>query len=243
MENIKNITILTGAGISAESGISTFRDQNGLWENHEIEDVATPEGFQRNPELVYKFYNQRRFQLSQDNIVPNPAHMALAKLEREFSGSVLVITQNVDDLHERAGQKNLIHMHGELMKMRCVASNKIYKAPNFFDGDTPCPCCQEAGNLRPHIVWFGEMPFQMDKIQSELLNSDLFLSIGTSALVYPASIFYRWAAQGGAKTIELNLESTVASDRFDENFQGKASELVPGFVEDLLSGNISPEVS
>lgn len=243
MESIKKITILTGAGISAESGISTFRDQNGLWENHEIEDVATPEGFARNPELVYKFYNQRRFQLTQDNIVPNPAHEALVKLEKEFDGSVLIITQNVDDLHERAGQESLIHMHGELLKMRCVATNKIYKSPSFFDQDTACPCCQEVGNLRPHIVWFGEMPFYMDKIQKALLDSDLFLSIGTSAQVYPASIFYRWAEQGGAKTIELNLESTAASERFNENYQGRASELVPEFVDKLLRGDISPEVS
>ena len=235
MDNIKRITILTGAGISAESGISTFRDQNGLWESHDINDVATPEGFAKNPDLVYKFYNQRRSQLLSPEINPNPAHEALAKLERSFKGSVLLVTQNVDDLHGRAGSSNLLHMHGELMKMRCMRSRKVFEAPENLDATIVCDCCKEAGNLRPHIVWFGEMPFHMNEIEKALLASDLFISIGTSAQVYPAAIFYKWAAQGGAKTVELNLEKTVASERFDENHQGPASKLVPEFLESLIS--------
>lgn len=243
MENIEKIVILTGAGISAESGISTFRDQDGLWENHNIEDVATPQAFAKNPELVYKFYNARRSQLLEDSIKPNPAHEALAELERKFNGEVLLVTQNVDDLHEQAGSINLLHMHGELMKMRCKRTRKVYDAPPLFDENSECDCCKEPGNLRPHIVWFGEMPFYMDQIQQALLAADLFISIGTSGMVYPAAIFYQWAAQGGAKTVELNLEETVASSRFDEAIQGPASELVPEYVEGLLTGFTSPEVS
>lgn len=235
MENIQKITILTGAGISAESGIKTFRDQNGLWENHDINDVATPQGFAKNPSLVYEFYNQRRAQLLSSDVAPNLAHEALVKLEQEFKGSVLLITQNVDNLHERAGSKNILHMHGELMKMRCMRTRKVYQAHEVLDGQTKCECCQDKGTLRPHIVWFGETPFYMDDIQQALLGSDLFISIGTSGLVYPAAIFYKWAAQGGAKTVELNLEKTAASDRFDENIQGPASQLVPDFVEKLLT--------
>lgn len=234
MENIKRITILTGAGISAESGIKTFRDQNGLWENHDINDVATPQGFAKNPELVYDFYNQRRAQLLSDEVAPNAAHFALAKLEEEFKGSVLLITQNVDDLHEKAGHQDVLHMHGELMMMRCMSSGKVFNAPNVVDKTSICECCKKEGNLRPHIVWFGEMPLFMDDIQKALLASDLFISIGTSSLVYPAAIFYKWAAQGGAKTVELNLEKTVASERYDENIQGPASELIPKYVESLL---------
>ena len=235
MESIQKITILTGAGISAESGISTFRDQNGLWENHDINDVATPQGFAKNPDLVYKFYNQRREQLLSPKIKPNIAHEALAKLEREFKGSVLLITQNVDDLHERGGSSNLLHMHGELMKMRCQRSRKVFDSPAELNASTICPCCEEEGNLRPHIVWFGEMPFHMHEIEQALLASDLFISIGTSALVYPAANFYQWAAGGGAKTVGLNLEENVASKRFDEPHSVKASEPVPMFVEGLLS--------
>lgn len=243
MENIKNIVILTGAGISAESGISTFRDANGLWENHPIEEVATPEGFRKNPPLVYEFYNQRRAQLFLKEISPNLAHLALAKLESEFSGSVLLVTQNVDNLHSRAGSKNMFQMHGSLVKMRCQVSRKIFDSLEVLDQNSICDCCKVEGNLRPHIVWFGEMPLFMDEIQKALLNSDLFISIGTSALVYPAANFYAWAKQGGAKTLEINLEKTVATDRFDYNIQGKATAIVPKVIDELISGSFSPEVS
>ncbi len=243
MENIKQITILTGAGISKESGIDTFRDANGLWENHPIEEVATPEGFRANPPLVYEFYNQRRAQLKDEKINPNMAHLALAQLEKEFKGSVLLVSQNVDDLHERALSQNLFQMHGQLNKMRCQRTNLIYDSPLILDSSNICECCEEKGNLRPHIVWFGEMPLFMDEIQDALLETDLFISIGTSSLVYPAANFYAIAKQVGALTMELNLEKTVATEGYDYSLQGKATELVPKVVEDLISGSFSPEIS
>lgn len=243
MESIKNIVILTGAGISSESGICTFRDSNGLWENHAIEDVATPQGFLRNPKLVYEFYNQRRGQLALPSIKPNKAHLALARLEEEHQHPVLLVTQNVDDLHQRAGSKNLLQMHGQLNQMRCTRSRKIFDAPLVLDATNLCECCQEAGNLRPHIVWFGETPLFMDEIHDALLACDLFISIGTSAQVYPAANFYAWARQGGATTVELNLEKTVATECFDYSVQGKATELVSNIVEELIRGDFAPEIS
>ena len=189
----RSIVVLTGAGISAESGIETFRAAEGLWANHHVDDVATLEGFARNPQLVYAFYNQRRRQLLTPEISPNAAHSALAKFEHEFGGEFLLVTQNVDNLHERAGSENLIHMHGELLKMSCLNSKLIFDVSEDFDYDTQCRCCRSAGNLRPHVVWFGEMPLQMNRINRALENCDMFVAIGTSGNVYPASGFYQTA--------------------------------------------------
>ena len=207
----RSIVVLTGAGISAESGIETFRAAEGLWANHRVDDVATPEGFARNPQLVYEFYNQRRRQLLTPEISPNAAHSALAKFEHEFDGEFLLVTQNVDNLHERAGSQNLIHMHGELLKMRCLNSKLVFDVSEDFDYDTHCRCCRSAGNLRPHVVWFGEMPLQMNRINSALENCDMFVAIGTSGNVYPASGFYQTAKIRKASTVELNLERTGSS--------------------------------
>ncbi len=235
---LKSIVVLTGAGISAESGINTFRASDGLWENHAIDDVATPEGFARNPQLVHHFYNARRQQLLNPQVQPNAAHLALARLEKEFSGEVLLVTQNVDNLHERAGSQNLIHMHGELMKMRCECTQLIFPSTIELSFDTHCRCCQEAGNLRPHIVWFGEMPLQMHEITLALESCDLFLSIGTSGNVYPAANFYQSAKSHGAQTVELNLEHTHSD--FDEHIYGPASSVVPEYIERLLCAQQSP---
>ena len=232
--NKQNIVILTGAGISAESGIQTFRASDGLWHEHSIEDVATPEGFAANPALVHRFYNERRKHLHNPDVQPNPAHDALAKLEREHAGNVLLVTQNVDNLHERAGSKNLIHMHGELNKIRCENSQHYYQWTENLDQNTVCECCGKSGNLRPHIVWFGEMPFLMDEIYAALEKCDLFLSIGTSGNVYPAAGFAQMANQYAAKTIELNLDPTDATDTFHQSIHGPASEVVPAFVNELL---------
>ena len=228
----RSIVVLTGAGISAESGIETFRAAEGLWANHRVDDVATPEGFARNPQLVYEFYNQRRRQLLTPEISPNAAHSALAKFEHEFDGEFLLVTQNVDNLHERAGSQNLIHMHGELLKMRCLNSKLVFDVSEDFDYDTHCRCCRSAGNLRPHVVWFGEMPLQMNRINSALENCDMFVAIGTSGNVYPASEFYQTAKIRKASTVELNLERTGSS--FDRHVRGPATECVPQFFESLL---------
>ena len=228
----RSIVVLTGAGISAESGIETFRAAEGLWANHHVDDVATLEGFARNPQLVYEFYNQRRRQLLTPEISPNAAHSALAKFEHEFGGEFLLVTQNVDNLHERAGSENLIHMHGELLKMSCLNSKLIFDVSEDFDYDTQCRCCRSAGNLRPHVVWFGEMPLQMNRINKALENCDMFVAIGTSGNVYPASGFYQTAKIRKASTVELNLERTGSS--FDQHICGPATKSVPQFFKSLL---------
>ncbi|CCN84162.1 NAD-dependent deacetylase [Vibrio nigripulchritudo SFn27] len=231
----RNIVILTGAGISAESGIQTFRAQDGLWENHRIEDVATPEGFQRNPELVQEFYNQRRRKLQDPAIKPNTAHEALGRLEAQLDGKVTVITQNIDNLHERGGTKNIIHMHGELLKARCSESNQVVDcSEDILSGDL-CHCCQIPTQMRPHIVWFGEMPLRMGEIYLALEEADLFISIGTSGVVYPAAGFVHDARMHGAHTIEINLEPSAVESEFEEKRYGKASIEVPKLVEELLS--------
>ena len=227
-----SIVVLTGAGISAESGIRTFRDTGGLWETHSIDEVATPQGFARNPQLVYDFYNQRRRQLLSGETGPNAAHTTLARFEHEFDGSFLLVTQNVDNLHERAGSENLLHMHGEMLKMRCQHSQLVFDIRDDFSFDTECRCCKEPGNLRPHIVWFGEMPFHMPDIIQALQRCDLFVAIGTSGHVYPASGFYETAKLSGAHTVELNLESTGSA--FDDARYGPATEVVPAFFEEIL---------
>ena len=235
MERSKSVVVLTGAGISAESGIKTFRASDGLWENHSIEAVATPEGFSKNPELVYEFYNQRRKQLLSAEIRPNRAHIALAEFERETKGQFLLVTQNIDNLHEVAGSQNILHMHGELLKMRCISSKELFEAQGDFSGETRCLCCGEVGNLRPHVVWFGEMPLYMDQINSALQNCNIFISIGTSGNVYPAAGFYQLAKTYKAHTVQLNLEETGAS--FDTNIEGLATEVVPKYFQELLASN------
>ena len=231
MADFDNIVILTGAGISAESGIDTFRSAGGLWEQHRIEDVATPEGFARNPDLVLGFYDARREALSK--VGPNPAHTALARLEREFSGNLLLVTQNVDDLHERGGCSQVLHMHGELKSALCTSCEvrSPWDAPMLQR--PACPVCQ-APTLRPDVVWFGEMPYQMERIYTALSQCDLFVSIGTSGAVYPAAGFVQEARGHGAETLELNLEPSEGSHFFSQARYGKAGELVPAWVDELL---------
>ncbi|MGK5085387.1 Sir2 family NAD+-dependent deacetylase [Bdellovibrionota bacterium FG-1] len=228
----RSIVILTGAGVSAESGIKTFRDHNGLWENHSIEEVASLAGFQRNPEVVQRFYNQRRAQLLDPSVQPNLAHQALVKLEKAWKGDFLLVTQNVDDLHDRAGSRMLLHMHGELQKVRCLKTRRVSKWTGPIEAASLCPCCNQTGTLRPHIVWFGEMPLEMDSIDAALATCDLFASIGTSGHVYPAAGFVGQARR--ARKIEINLEASVVSKRFDEHRIGAASECVPRLVDELL---------
>lgn len=227
------IVILTGAGISAESGVSTFRDKDGIWSKIDYRDVATPEGFARNPARVHEFYNMRRQAVRQ--VEPNAAHFALARLEQEYPGDVLVITQNVDSLHEAAGTKNLIHMHGQHNQVVC--SNCGHRMPWAEDlsVDAKCPHCHMLGMLRPDVVWFGEMPYHMDRIQKALVTCELFISIGTSGTVYPAAGFVMLAADTGAHTVELNLEPSDGVSRFEDARHGPATELVPAYVDELLA--------
>ena len=227
----KNIVILTGAGVSAESGIDTFRSAGGLWEQHRVEDVATPEGFARDPELVLRFYDMRRAAIQTKQ--PNPAHKALARLDREWGGDLLIITQNVDDLHERAGANRVLHMHGTHLNAWCTACDIRSPWRETLIDRPPCPACGEAA-LRPDVVWFGEMPYEMDRIYAALREADLFVSIGTSGAVYPAAGFVRDARECGARTLELNLERSQGSRWFDETRLGAASVIVPEWVDEIL---------
>ena len=236
---IRNIVLLTGAGISAESGLSTFRGPDGLWEGHRVEDVATPEAFARDPELVHAFYNARRAKLAE--VEPNAAHRALARLDAEWPGELLLVTQNVDDLHERAGSTRLVHMHGELVKGWCLRCNARFGWTGRMGAAAECPSCLERGMVRPDIVWFGEMPYGMERIEEALRSCDLFVSIGTSGAVYPAAGFVQTAKYCGAKTLEMNLEPSLGSIMFDEVRVGCAGDLVPLWVEELLhSAHSSP---
>lgn len=228
----RRIVILTGAGVSAESGVDTFRDKNGLWSKIDYRDVATPEGFAANPALVHEFYNMRRRRIAE--LEPNEAHRALARLERDFAGDVLLVTQNIDDLHERAGSKNLIHMHGEHRSALCTHCGGRSPWDGDMSLDSPCPACAMVGHLRPDVVWFGEMPYQMERIYGALRSADLFISIGTSGNVYPAAQFVQEAGRHGAHTIELNLEPSDMFDDFDEAIHGPASRVVPSYVDMLL---------
>ncbi|MEO1222277.1 MAG: NAD-dependent deacylase [Pseudomonadota bacterium] len=234
MADFSNIVILTGAGISAESGIDTFRSAGGLWEQHRVEDVATPEGFVRNPDLVLGFYDARREALAK--VEPNAAHNALARLEREFSGDLLLVTQNVDDLHGRGGSTRVLHMHGELKSALCTSCGvrSPWDAP--MSDRPPCPVCV-APTLRPDVVWFGEMPYQMERIYGALAECDLFVSIGTSGAVYPAAGFVQEARAAGAETLELNLEPSEGSHHFTQARYGKAGELVPQWVDEILTSS------
>lgn len=231
MAQVERIVILTGAGISAESGIDTFRSAGGLWEQHRVEDVATPEGFARNPDLVLSFYDMRRAALA--NVAPNPAHEALARLERAFAGDLLLVTQNVDDLHERSGSARVLHMHGELKSALCTACEMRSPWLGTMIDRPPCPVCQ-APSLRPDVVWFGEMPYEMGRIYAALETCDLFVSIGTSGAVYPAAGFVQEARGAGAQCLELNLERSEGSRFFHETRLGPASVLVPEWVEEVL---------
>ncbi len=229
------IVILTGAGISAESGIATFRDKGGIWDRVNLEDVATPDAFARNPDFVNRFHNDFRRDLASKQ--PNPAHRALARLEAEHGGEVFVVTQNVDDLHEKAGTTNLSHMHGELYKARCEACQAIHAWHDDLSTASDCPACGSPGRMRPHVVWFYEMPFEMPRIQVALAACDLFVSIGTSGNVYPAAGFVEDVRRAGrARRVELNLEPSDGADLFDECRHGPASDVVPAYVEHLLGG-------
>ena len=235
-QTLSRIVVLTGAGISAESGIQTFRAADGLWEEHRIEDVATPEGFARNPERVHDFYNRRRQQLLSADIAPNPAHIALAELEEHFAGDLLLVTQNIDNLHERAGSNKLLHMHGELLKMRCATSGQCFEIQRDLLPSQHCECCNLPQTLRPHVVWFGEMPLYTDDIQWALSQCQLFIAIGTSGQVYPAAGFVHEARRAGAHSIEVNIEPASSASEFAEHRQGPASVVLPQLCEDILKG-------
>jgi NAD-dependent deacetylase len=232
MGRAQRIVILTGAGISAESGVPTFRSSDGLWEGHDVREVATPAGFRANPVLVQRFYDARRAHLA--TVEPNAAHLALARLEAAQGPGFLLVTQNVDDLHERAGTARLVHMHGELKRARCTACGAAPRWEGPLVDAPPCPACQTRGRLRPDIVWFGEMPYEMARIEAAVATCDLFVSVGTSGAVYPAAGFVEVARSAGARTVELNLDESAVSGAFDESRRGAASQLVPAFVQEIL---------
>ena len=232
MPEFTNILILTGAGLSAESGLSTFRDPSGIWAKYDWRDVATPEAFKANPGLVHDFYNMRR--RAHAECKPNAAHAALARLEREQPG-VAIVTQNVDALHEAAGSKNLIHMHGEVWKIFCPHCEVRQVWREDLSRDVVCPACAARGGMRPDVVWFGETPYQMARIACLLAACDLFISIGTSGNVYPAAGFVAAARENGAHTVELNLEPSNGASLFSEAIYGPATEVVPAYVEKILS--------
>ena len=230
------LVVLTGAGISAESGLPTFRGTGGLWEGHRVEEVATPGAFRRDPELVQRFYNARRAKLRDPAIRPNPAHLALAGLERAWPGEFLLVTQNVDDLHDRVGSRRLIHLHGELARVLCQACRASTPWQTDLGPRDPCPACGRTGRLRPDIVWFGELPYRMDEVYAALERCRIFVAIGTSGQVYPAAGFVEAARAAGAeRTIELNLDPSATSPAFGERRVGPASELVPQLVAELLT--------
>jgi NAD-dependent protein deacetylase/lipoamidase len=228
----RNIVVLTGAGLSAESGLATFRDKGGIWAKYDYREVATPQGFARNPFLVHDFYNQRR--RAHKGVMPNAAHHALARLEARHSGSVAIVTQNIDALHEAAGSRNLIHMHGELLAALCASCGARHAWEDDVGIETACPACAKPGAMRPDVVWFGEMPYHMERIAELLAEADLFLSIGTSGNVYPAAGFVADARSNGAHTVELNLEPSEGASFFAEAIHGPATQIVPAYVERLL---------
>ncbi len=232
MAHYDRIVILTGAGLSAESGLSTFRDSDGIWAKHNIDDVATPQAFARNPQAVLDFYNARRQKAR--GVRPNAAHQALARLEADFPGEVLTVTQNIDPLHEWAGTRKLIHMHGEILKALCAHCGTRRPWDGDLGIDVVCSACNKAGGMRPDVVWFGEMPYRLEEIYDALSRCDLFVSIGTSGNVYPAAGFVAEARAAGAHTVELNLEPSEGICLFAEAVHGKATEVVPAYVDKLL---------
>jgi NAD-dependent deacetylase len=238
---VRNIVILTGAGVSAESGLATFRGPDGLWEGRRVEDVCTPGAYARDPALVHEFYDARRAKLGA--VQPNAAHEALAQLDAEWPGELLLVTQNVDDLHERAGSTRLLHMHGELTSGWCLACDEKFAWAGPMGEGAACPVCSAYGQVRPDIVWFGEMPYEMERIDDALRNCDLFVSIGTSGAVYPAAGFVQTARYCGAQTLEMNLEPSLGSYLFSESRIGKAAKLVPAWVEEVLQSAHSKPIS
>ncbi len=229
-----NIVVLTGAGISAESGISTFRDANGLWERYRMEEIASPEAFRRDPDTVHRFYNQRRAQLK--TVAPNAAHMALAELERDWAGGFTLVTQNVDDLHERAGSRNLLHMHGEIRKLRCEACDIVIYHEDDAGTALACTACNRNKTMRPDIVWFGEIPHALDEIYMAVAQADIFAAIGTSGVVYPAAALADIAKRNGRRceTVEINPNPT-GSSAFHRVIAETAVQGVPGWVATLIA--------
>ena len=225
-----NIVVLTGAGISQESGIPTFRSSDGLWEQHRIQDVATPEGFEQNSALVYQFYNKRRRKLQEENIQPHQGHLALVELESLCRGHFMLVTQNIDDLHERAGSKNTFHMHGRLLSAKCLQTGECFPWTDDLDESSLHPQTGEKGLLRPDVVWFGEVPYYLEDIFKALNHCDVFIAIGTSGNVYPAAGFVEQAKQAGAYAIEMNKEPTAGTSQFDVCVKGAASETVPMLI-------------
>lgn len=228
----ESVVVLTGAGLSAESGLATFRGPGGLWEGHRVEDVCTPDALARDPVLVHRFYDERRAALP--GVAPNAAHRALARLDAGWPGELLIVTQNVDDLHERAGAKRLVHLHGELTSALCAVCGERRAWTSDLPPGSRCPACAKPA-LRPDIVFFGEMPYDMDRVQDAVAGCDLFVSIGTSGAVYPAAGFVQLANHAGAHTIELNLEPSAGSAWFEESRLGPATELVPAWVDGMLA--------
>ena len=232
MTKYQNIVILTGAGISAESGLATFRASNGLWNNHPVEDVATVEAFERNPAYVHEFYNELKKELVKAR--PNPAHLAITRLQREYGAAISVVTQNVDTLHEKAGNQNIYHIHGQINQARCLNCGHILETFGDVDTETTCPHCQIAGMMKPNIVFFGENLLCMDKVDRLLSSCDLFLSVGTSGVVFPAASFVQIAKYNGAATYEFNLEPTSNNFYFDRHIFGPAGTTLPAFVDEML---------
>lgn len=229
-----HIVVLTGAGISKESGLDTFRDTDGIWQRYSLEDVCTPEGFQRAPVMVHDFYNQRRRQLLEEKIRPNTAHEALARLEEEWPGKVTLVTQNIDNLHERAGNRRIFHMHGELLRVHCQACRASVATDQDITIDSVCAACGRKGRIRPDIVWFGEMPYHMNEIEGALADANLFVAVGTSGVIYPAAGFCILALRHGAQTVEINLEPSAQAGYFKTGFYGPATQQVPLFVSRIL---------
>lgn len=232
--NARNIVVLTGAGISRESGVHTFRDSDGIWSKIKVEDVATPEAFAADPEGVQAFYNERRRQLLSLEIQPNSAHRALARLEAAWPGHFLLVTQNIDDLHERGGSRQVVHMHGELLKGRCSRCLSVFACRGDLGLESVCGFCGAVGTVRPQVVWFGEVPLELDRIFDAVADCDLFVAIGTSGQVQPAAGLVSEASRNGAQTIELNLEESAGTGLFDRHVRGRATEVVPEFVERIL---------
>jgi NAD-dependent deacetylase len=233
LSKFKRVVILTGAGLSAESGVATFRDAGGIWSKVRVEDVATPQGFARDPAKVHAFYNARRSGMA--GVKPNAAHLALARLEQGFGHDLLIVTQNIDDLHEAAGAKRLLHMHGELGKSLCQHCDTRAPVTGDLSAASRCAQCGKPGGMRPDVVWFGEMPYHMQQIEAALAAADLFISIGTSGNVYPAAGFVAGARQAGAHTVELNLEPSAGAALFAEAIHGPATQVVPAYVDRLLA--------
>ena len=234
-----SIVVLTGAGISKESGLDTFRGQGGLWEGMRVEEVASPQAFQHHPDTVHSFYNARKHILLQDRIIPNAAHDALRHLEKEWQGDFLLVTQNVDNLHERAGSEKLLHMHGEILNGRCISCGHVCEWPHEMNVASECPNCNRSSSMRVDVVWFGEMPMWMDEIYRALEGCDLFISIGTSGNVYPAAGFVQVVSNNPeAKTVELNIEPSLNATQFSKGYYGPATQVVPEFVDEILKSAV-----